>query len=142
MNEAAKGCGMCYLRNDNGTGLRNSDVIGALMGLGMINGNTRTYSPEDRAPDERFLGTPESRFFKLMPGYTGRRVGELPGDDAIRNGVVDVETLYGMLTRCLIDEYPFERNHGVGMGGRRPWDVYQEINRTRGLNRPGFTGDL
>ncbi|MFB9150977.1 hypothetical protein [Roseovarius ramblicola] len=132
MNEAAKGCGICYLRNDNGTGLRNSDVIGALMGLGTINGNTRTYSPEDRAPDERFLGTPESRFFKLMPGYTGRRVGELPGYDAIRNGVVDVETLYGMLTRYLIDEYPFERNYGVGMGGRRPWDVYQEINRTRG----------
>lgn len=130
--EAAKGCGIGYLRNDNGTGLRNSYVIGAVMGLGTINSNTRTYSAEDRAHDERFFGTLESRFFKLMPGYTGRRAGELPGYDAIRNGVVDVETLYGMLTHYLIDEYPFERHYGVGMGGRRPWDVYQEINRTRG----------
>lgn len=132
VRKAAFGCGISMLRNDNGTGLRNADVIEPLMGIGTINGNTRTYSPEDRAPDERFFGTLESRFFKLMPGYTGRRPGELPGYDAIRNGVVDVETLYGMLTRYLIDEYPFERNHGVGMGGRRPWDVYQEINKTRG----------
>ncbi len=130
--EAAFGCGISYLRNDNGTGLRNAKVIGSLMGLGTFNGNTRTSSPEDRAHDERFFGTLESRVFKLMPGYTGRRPGELPGYDAIRNGVVDVETLYGMITRYLVDEYPFERHYGVGMGGRRPWDVYQEINRTRG----------
>jgi len=132
MNEPARGCGILYLRNDNGTGLRNAAVIESLMGLGTINAITRTYSPGDRAPDERVFGTLESRFFKLMPGYTGRRPGELPGYDAIRNGVVDVEMLYGMLTRYLVDEYPFERHYGVGMGGRRPWDVYQEINKTRG----------
>lgn len=132
MNEPARGCGLLYLRNDNGTGLRNVKVIGSLMGLDTINGITRTYHPEDRSPDERPFGTLESRFFKLMPGYTGRRPGELPGYDAIRNGVVDVETLYAMLTRYLVDEYPFERHYGVGMGGRRPWDVYQEINKTRG----------
>ena len=132
INEPARGCGILYLRHDNGTGLRNSTVIGSLMGMGTIDTTTRTYRPEDRAPDERVFGTLESRFFKLMPGYTGRRPGELPGYDAIQNGVVDVETLYGMLTRYLVDEYPFERHYGVGMGGRRPWDVYQEINRTRG----------
>ncbi|NYS26860.1 hypothetical protein HUK65_18040 [Rhodobacteraceae bacterium 2376] len=132
LNEPARGCGILYLRNDNGTGLRNSTVIGSLMGIDTINTTTRTYRPEDRSPDERVFGTLESRFFKLMPGYTGRRPGELPGYDAIRNGVVDVETLYGMLTRYLVDEYPFERHYGVGKGGRRPWDVYQEINRTRG----------
>ncbi|MCH8491594.1 MAG: hypothetical protein LAT81_16945, partial [Oceanicaulis sp.] len=131
LNEPARGCGIRYLRNDNGTGLRNSTVIGSLMGMGTVNAITRTYSPGDRAPDERVFGTLESRFFKLMPGYTGRRPGELPGYDAIRNGVVDVETLYAMLTRYLVDEYPFERHYGVGMGGRRPWDVYQEINKTR-----------
>jgi hypothetical protein len=132
INEPVRGCGILYLRHDNGTGLRNSTVIGSLMGMGTIDTTTRTYRPEDRSPDERVFGTLESRFFKLMPGYTGRRPGELPGYDAIRNGVVDVETLYGMLTRYLVDEYPFERHYGVGMGGRRPWDVYQEINRTRG----------
>lgn len=132
INEPVRGCGILYLRHDNGTGLRNSTVIGSLMGMGTIDTTTRTYRPEDRAPDERVFGTLESRFFKLMPGYTGRRPGELPGYDAIQNGVVDVETLYGMLTRYLVDEFPFERHYGVGMGGRRPWDVYQEINRTRG----------
>lgn len=132
INEPARGCGILYLRNDNGTGLRNSTVIGSLMGMGTINAITRTFHPEDRSPDERPFGTFESGFFKLMPGYTGRRPGELPGYDANRDGVVDVETLYGMLTRYLVDEFPFERHYGVGMGGRRPWDVYQEINRTRG----------
>ena len=132
VNQAAFGCGILMLRNDNGTGLRNSEVIEGLMGIGTINGITRTYSPEDRAHDESFFGTLEDRFFKLMPGYTGRRPGELPGYDAILNGVVDVEMLYGMLTRYLIDEYPFERHYGVGMGGRRPWDVYEEINTNRG----------
>ncbi|PRY89503.1 DDE-type integrase/transposase/recombinase [Donghicola tyrosinivorans] len=130
--EPARGCGILYLRNDNGTGLRNAKVIEALTGMGTINGITRTFHPEDRASDERIFGTLESRFFKLMPGYTGRRPGELPGYDAILNGVVDVETLYAMLTRYLVDEYPFERHYGVGMGGRRPWDVYQEINKSRG----------
>lgn len=120
MNEAARGCGLLYLRNDNGVGLRNKKVISSLMGLGTINGITRTYSPTDRAHDERFIGTIESCFFKVMPGYTGRRPGDVPGYDAIKNGVVDVEMLYGMLTRYLVDEYPFQRNYGVGMFGRRP----------------------
>jgi len=131
-NEAAKGCGLLHLRNDNGVGLRNRATISALMGLGTFNGITRTYSPTDRAHDERFFGTIESNFFKLMPGYTGRRPGDVPGYDAIRNGVVDVEMLYGMLTRYLVDEYPFQKNYGVGVFGRRPWDVYHEINETRG----------
>ncbi|MBU2936462.1 MULTISPECIES: DDE-type integrase/transposase/recombinase [Pacificibacter] len=130
--EAAKGCGLLHLRNDNGVGLRNRATISALMGLGTFNGITRTYSPTDRAHDERFFGTIESNFFKLMPGYTGRRPGDVPGYDAIRNGVVDVEMLYGMLTRYLVDEYPFQTHYGAGIFGRRPWDVYQEINETRG----------
>ncbi|MDF1710503.1 MAG: hypothetical protein P1U72_20640 [Paracoccaceae bacterium] len=132
VNEPAYGCGLLLLRNDNGVGLRNSAVISSLMGIGTFNGVTRTYSPTDRAHDERFFGTIESCFFKVMPGYTGRRPGEIPGYDAITNGVVDVETLYGMLTRYLVDEYPFQRHYGVGMFGRRPWDVYREINETRG----------
>jgi putative transposase len=132
VNEPASGCGILLLRNDNGVGLRNSSVISSLMGIDTINMNTRTYSPTDRAPDERGLNTFEFRFFKSLPGYTGRRPGDLPGYDAIKNGVIDVEMLYGMLTRYLVDEYPFERHHGGGMFGRRPWDVYQQINETRG----------
>jgi hypothetical protein len=132
LNQPVGGSGILYLRNDNGTGLRNADVISPLMGLDTVNGITRTYSPTDRPHDERFIGSIESCFFKVMPGYTGRKAGDVPGYDAIKNGVVDVQTLYGMLTRYLVDEYPFERNYGIGMCGRRPWDVYQEINKTRG----------
>ena len=68
INEPARGCGILYLRHDNGTGLRNSTAIGSLMGMGTIDTTTRTYRPEDRSPDERPFGTLESRFFKLMPG--------------------------------------------------------------------------
>ncbi|GAA5064003.1 hypothetical protein N0B44_06335 [Roseibacterium beibuensis] len=132
-NDPAKGCSIHRLRNDNGTGLRSSPVIASLMGIGTINETTRTYSPTDRAHDERFFGTVESCFFKVMPGYTGRRPGDIPGYDAIKNGVVSVELLYAMLTRYLVDEYPFQKHYGVGMFGRRPWDVYKELNDTRGM---------
>ena len=131
-NAGASACGILLLRNDNGTGLRNQVVIPALMGLGTFNQITRTYSPTDRAHDERFIGTIESCFFKVMPGYTGRHPGDIPGYDAIKNGVVFTGMLNGMLSRYLMDEYPFQRNYGIGIFGRRPWDVYQEINNTRG----------
>lgn len=132
MNDPASGCGILLLRNDNGVGLRNSTVISSLMGINTFNVNTRTYSPTDRAADERGIGTIQFRFFAPMHGYTGRRPGDVPGYDAIKNGVIDVNLLYEMLTRYLVDEYPFERHYGMGMFGRRPWDVYQQINDTRG----------
>ena len=134
--EPAEAVGLMHVRNDNGTGLRNNDVIGALLGVGSINSIGRAFASTDRAPDERFFGTLESDFFKLMPGYTGRRPGELPGYDSVKNGVIDVDLLYGMLTRYFIDEYPSQRHYGVGMGGRRPFEVYNEINATRGHIKP------
>lgn len=134
--EPAEAVGLMHVRNDNGPGLRNNDVIGALLGIGSINSIGRAYASTDRAHDERFFGTLESDFFKLMPGYTGRRPGELPGYDSVKNGVIDVDLLYGMVTRYFIDEYPSQRHYGVGMGGRRPYEVYKEINATRGHIRP------
>lgn len=134
--EPAEAVGLMHVRNDNGPGLRNNDVIGALLGIGSINSNSRAFASTDRAPDERFFGTFESDFFKLMPGYTGRRPGELPGYDSLKNGVIDVDLLYGMVTRYFIDEYPSQRHYGVGMGGRRPYEVYKEINATRGHIKP------
>ena len=134
--EPAQAVGLMNVRNDNGSGLRNRAVIGALLGIGSINTTTRAFASTDRAHDERFFGTLESDFFELMPGYTGRRPGELPGYDSIKNGVVCVDLLYGMVTRYLIDEYPSRRHYGVGMGGRRPYEVYKEINATRGHIKP------
>ena len=102
------------------------------MGTGSINTITRTYASTDRAHIERFFGTLEMDVFKLLPGYTGRGPGELPGYDAMANGVLTVEDLHGIVSQYLIDEYPSTRHHGVGMGGRRPSEVYRTINETRG----------
>lgn len=134
--EPAAAVGLMHVRNDNGPGLRNNGVIGALVGTGSMNSIGRAYASTDRAHDERFFGTLETDFFKLMPGYTGGRPRELPGYDAIKNGVVDVDLLYAMLTRYFIDEYPSQRHYGVGMGGRRPYEVYKQINATRGQIMP------
>ena len=134
--EPAAAVGLMHVKNDNGTGLRNSTVVGALMGTGSINTITRTYASTDRAHIERFFGRLEMDVFKLLPGYTGRGPGELPGYDAMANGVLTVEELHGIVSRYLIDEYPSTRHHGVGMGGRRPSEVYRTINETRGQIPP------
>lgn len=130
--EPAAAVGLMHVKNDNGSGLRNSTAVGALMGIGSINTVTRTYSSTDRATMERLFGTVELDIFKLLPGYTGGRPGELPGYDAMANGVLTVEQLHEIITRYFVDEYPSTRHYGVGMGGRRPRDVYETINETRG----------
>lgn len=134
--EPAAAVGLMHVKNDNGSGLRNSATAGSLMGIGSINSVTRTYSSTDRAVIERFFGTLEMDIFKLLPGYTGGRPGELPGYDAEANGVLTVEQILGIVTRYFVDEYPSTRHYGVGMGGRRPRDVYEAINETRGQIPP------
>lgn len=134
--EPAAAVGLMHVKNDNGPGLRNSTAVGALMGIGSINTVTRTFSSTDRAVIERVFGTLEMDIFKLLPGYTGGRPGELPGYDAKANGVLTVEQLHEIVTRYFVDEYPSTRHYGVGMGGRRPRDVYETINETRGQIPP------
>lgn len=94
------------------------------------------YASTDRATVERFFGTLEINVFKVLPGYTGRGPGELPGYDAVENGVLDIDDLYKIVSRYLIDEYPFTRHYGFGMNGRRPYEVYKSINETRGQIAP------
>jgi putative transposase len=134
--EPAAPVGLLHVKNDNGSGLRNSACIKALMGTGSINSITRTYAPTDKPHVERLFGTLEMNLFKLLPGYTGRRPGELPGYDALENGVIGVEQLHALLTRYFIDEYPSTRHYGFGMNGRRPYEVYKHINETRGQIPP------
>jgi hypothetical protein len=66
--EPAAAVGLMHVKNDNGTGLRNSTVAGALMGTGSINAITRTYASTDRPHIERFFGRLEMDVFKLLPG--------------------------------------------------------------------------
>ena len=128
--------GLMHVKNDNGPGLRNATCIKALMGIESINSVTRSYAPTDRPTVERSFGTLEMNVFKVLPGYTGRRPGELPGYDALENGVLRVEDLHGIVSRYFIDEYPSTRHYGFGMNGRRPYEVYKSINATRGQIAP------
>lgn len=130
--EPAAAVGLMHVKNDNGSGLRNSTVVGALLGSGSINTITRTYSSTERPHIERLFWTLENIVFRMLPGYTGSRPGELPGYDAMANGVLTVEEVHEIVTRYFIDEYPSTRHYGFGMNGRRPIDVYREINETRG----------
>lgn len=63
--------GIGHVKNDNGPGLRNAEVIGALMGMGAMNTVVRTYAATDKPYIERMFGTIESILLKLLHGYTG-----------------------------------------------------------------------
>ncbi len=134
--EPAAPVGLMHVKNDNGSGLRNSACIRALMGVGSINSVTRAFASGDRPFVERLFGTLQTDVFATLPGYTGRRPGELPGYDALENGVLRIEHLHEIVTRYFIDEYPSKRHYGFGMNGRRPYEVYKTINDTRGQIPP------
>lgn len=134
--EAMPAMGLGMVRNDNGTGLRNAEVKTALMGIASANTDVRTHASADKPFVERMFGTTESVLLKLLHGYTGRKAGELPGYDAKASGVLDIDLLYEILTKFFIDEYPSLKHMGVGMGGRRPAEVYKELNESRGIFRP------
>lgn len=125
--------GIGHVKNDNGVGLRNAAVKQGLLGIGATITDARTYNATDKPYVEAMFGTLESVLLKLIHGYTGRKAGELPGYDAIANGVLDIDELYGILTRFMIDDYPSMRHMGFGMGGRRPAVVYEEVNASRGI---------
>lgn len=129
---AIDGVGIGYVKHDNGPGLRNAIAVSALLGIEAMDQTSRTYAATDKPYIERMFGTIESVLLKLIHGYTGRKAGELPGYDAIKNGVLNIEELNKILTRFMIDEYPRRKHYGVGIGARRPIDVYNHINSTRG----------
>lgn len=134
--DPAPAMGLGMVKTDNGTGQRSKDVVASLLGTSASYTAVRTYASADKPYVERLFGTTESVVLKLIHGYTGRKAGELPGYDAKANGVLDIDELYGILTRFFIDEYPSMRHMGVGMGGRRPAEVIKELNEKRGLYTP------
>jgi hypothetical protein len=135
-NDPAPAMGLGMIKSDNGVGLRNSKVISSAVGLGALFTTVRTYASPDKPYVESFFGMTESMLIKLIHGYTGRKAGELPGYDSVKNGALDTDELYGILTRFFIDEYPSRKHMGVGMGGRRPAEVLKALNNERGLFRP------
>lgn len=134
--------GICMLKNDNGAGLRNSLVKTAAVGLNVQTVDARTYRGGDKPHVERMFGTMEDQLFAFLLRYAGRRAGALSGYDPIKNGVLDVEELYGLITRYLVDEYPLQRHTGTTMMGRRPIEAAKQIEETEGAVFPPAAHDL
>lgn len=124
--------GIGSLKGDNGYGIRNAAVKAATLGLSGQSVDARSYHGVDKPYLERMFGSMESILINLIHGYTGRRAGALPGYDPTKNGVLDREELYGLITRYLVDEYPNERHYGVTMTGRRPIKMMEFIDLNYG----------
>jgi putative transposase len=128
--------GLGSMKGDNGTGLRNSEVKSSALGIKTQTVDARAYHGVDKPYIERMFGTIESVLLNLLHGYTGRRAGQLPGYDPIKCGVLDVEELYGIITRYLVDEYPDERHYGVTMTTARPAHMAEAVNDEYGMILP------
>lgn len=124
--------GIGSLKGDNGYGIRNAAVKAATLGILGQSVDARSYHSVDKPYLERMFGSMESILINLILGYTGRRAGALPGYDPIKNGVLDCEELYGLITRYLVDEYPNERHYGVTIMGHRPIKMKEFINHNYG----------
>jgi hypothetical protein len=124
--------GIGAIKTDNGSGLRNVDVKAASLGILAQSIDCRSYNSAERPHVERFFGSLESIVFNLVHGYTGRKAGHLKGYDPIKSGVFDTEELYGIITRYLVDEYPFERHFGSTMRGMRPIQAARDANEQYG----------
>lgn len=135
-SEAAPAVGLGMVRNDNGTGLRNSATKTAMAGIGTTSIDMRTHRSSDKPYVERMFGTLESELISRLTGYTGNGPGTLPGYDAVANGKLPVGVLYEIITRYLIDIYPHESHFGVGMFGRTPYQVMQQTLREQGKVPP------
>ncbi|CAM3369145.1 hypothetical protein SAMN04488021_1644 [Paracoccus aminovorans] len=130
--------GIGSLKGDNGYGIRNAAVKAATLGILGQSVDARSYHGVDKPYLERMFGSMESILINLIHGYTGRRAGALPGYDPIKNGVLDCEELYGLITRYLVDEYPNERHYGVTLMGRRPIKMKEYIDHNYGaISAPG-----
>lgn len=141
-SEPMPAVGIGMLRGDNGSGIRNVDVKSAAVGLNVQCLDARTYRGGDKPYIERMFGTMEGQLIALLHGYAGRRAGALPGYDPIKNGVLDCEELYGLITRYLVDEYPLQRHTGTTMMGRRPIVAAEEINGKYGAILPPAAHDF
>ena len=134
--EPMSAIGVASMKGDNGTGLRNSFVKSSALGIQTQTVDARAYHGVDKPYVERMFGTIESVLLQMLDGYTGRRAGILPGYDPIKSGVIDVNEIYGIITRYLIDEYPYERHYGTTMMGARPANMAKEISEEYGVILP------
>lgn len=119
--------GLACVANDNGSGLRNGSVKAALLGSGAQVVDVRAYHSGDTPFAERMWNTMESQLINLLHGYTGRKAGHLKGYDAKKNAVIFREELFRLITRYLIDEYPYQNHYGTMVFGRSPIHVATQL---------------
>lgn len=112
---------------DNGPAARNGTVRAAQLGMGAAVIDTRTYHSTDKPYAERIFGTMQWQVLNFLPGYVASRPGELPGYDPKEAASLTPDTVFGIITRYLIDEYPFMPHSGTGMFGATPMQKLEEI---------------
>ncbi|SFQ80075.1 integrase catalytic domain-containing protein [Donghicola eburneus] len=121
---------------DNGSATRNSQVYAAQLGMGVVVKANRTYHANDKPHIERLFGTIQGKVLSILPGYTGSHPKHLPGYHPKGAAKVTHDQLYGMITRYLVDEYPYDEHHGTGMFGMTPKAKLEEAISRYGLLPP------
>lgn len=140
-NEAAPPVRIRTNISDNGTAVRNTQVRTALLGAGITVIDGRTYHATDKPHIERFFGTMQWDLLNLLPGYCGSRPGELPGYNPVGKARLTPDELYGIITRYMIDEYPFKPHSGTGMFGATPRQKLDEVIKTYGAIKAPSAND-
>jgi putative transposase len=92
----------------------------------------RTYTSTDNPIAERIFGTMQFGVLNTQGGYVGSRPGELPGYDPAANTRLTPDSLYGIITRYLVNEYSHQPHRGVGMFGMTPWQKLEETRAKYG----------
>lgn len=132
----APAAGLLLTSADNGTATRNSEVYAAQLGLDMAIMTSRAYRANDKPFVERPFGTLQFGVLNFHPGYTGSGPGDLESYDPKPSAALDHDTLYGVLTRYFVDEYPYKPHRGTGMYRATPWQKYLEVRETYGEIEP------
>ncbi|SPJ25390.1 hypothetical protein PAA8504_03241 [Palleronia abyssalis] len=117
---------------DNGSATRNGRVYAAQLGMGMTVMTGRAYHATDKPYIERFFGTMQGQILNFLPGYTGSYPGELTGYNPKPSAEVSHDQLMGVITRYLVDEYPFQPHYGTGMFGATPRQKREEALKRYG----------
>ena len=130
------GAAVGRVMTDGGTGVRNTVVKNALLGMGTMSMDARSYAATDKPNVERVIGSMTSRLINPLPGSTGRSPSHKAGHDAVADTLLDLPSLYALVSIYFLEEYPNLPHRGLGLGGRTPLQMLEEVQRIRGATPP------
>lgn len=134
--DPAPPAGLLLTSADNGSATRNGSVYASQLGSNVMVQTSRTYHATDKPYVESGFGPLQWQVLNFYPGYTGSRPGELEGYDPKWSAEVTHDEIYGVITRYLIDEHPFQEHQGTGMFRATPWQKFEEIQKHYGGIEP------